>query len=87
MGWPSEKSENAVLIAVLLFSLLPVLLAFVDVIIERGAVIKYGGVEIDFSQVRQMGMSGITVPVNIGVRSESRRASRLITNPVATIWR
>lgn len=70
MGWPGEKSESAVLIGVLLFSLLPVLLALVDVIIERGGVIKYGGVEIDFSSVPQIGMSGITVPVNIGVRGE-----------------
>jgi hypothetical protein len=70
-GWPSEKSESAVLIGVLLLSLLPVLLAVLDVIIERGGVIEHGGVKIDFSQVRQMGVSGVTVPVNIGVRGES----------------
>lgn len=45
----------------------PVLLALVDVIIERGGVIEYGGMKIDFSRLPQMGMSGITVPVNIGV--------------------
>src|SRR5215475_8677815 len=66
--WPSEKSENLVLIGVLLFSLLPLLLALVDIIIERGGVIEYSGVKIDFSVVRQTGISGVTIPVNIGVR-------------------
>src|SRR5262245_59299532 len=66
--WPSEKSENLVLIGVLLFSLLPLLLALVDIIIERGGVIEYSGVKIDFSVVRQIGMPGVTIPVNIGVR-------------------
>jgi hypothetical protein len=70
MDWPSEKSENIVLIGVLLMSLLPVLLAVVDVLIERGGVIEYKGVKIDFSQVPRVGMSGITVPVNIGARGE-----------------
>jgi len=70
LKWPSADSEAAVLIGVLLFSLLPILLALVDVIIERGGVFEYGGLKIDFSQVRQMGISGITVPVNIGVRGE-----------------
>lgn len=70
INWPSEKSENIVLIGVLLISLLPVLLAVVDVFIERGGVIEYKGVKIDFSQVPRVGISGITVPVNIGVRGE-----------------
>jgi len=70
IDWPSEESENILLIGVLLLSLLPVLLAVVDVLIERGGVIEYKGVKIDFSQVPRVGISGITVPVNIGVRGE-----------------
>jgi hypothetical protein len=70
INWPSANSETTVLIGVLVFSLLPVLLALTDTIIERGAVIEYGGVKIDFSRVAQMGMSAITVPVNIGVRGK-----------------
>src|SRR5438270_4948665 len=69
-GWPSEKSETAVLIGVLLLSLLPLLLTLLDVIIERGGAIEVRGVKIDFAQARQTGMSGITVPANIGVRGE-----------------
>lgn len=60
-----------VLIGILLFSLLPILLALVDVIIERGGVIEYGGMKLDFSKVPQVGMSGLTVPVNIGVPGQS----------------
>jgi hypothetical protein len=71
MGWPSDNAENVVLIAVLVLSLLPILLPLLDIIIDRGAVIEYGGVKIDFSQVRPLGMPGITVPVNIGVRGEA----------------
>lgn len=70
IDWPGEKSEPTVLIGILLISLLPVLLALLDAIIERGGVIKAGGVEIDFSQVPQMGVSGFTVPINIGISGQ-----------------
>lgn len=67
----SEKSEGAVLIGIFLFSLLPILLALLDVFIESGGRVKYGGLEIDFSQVSHMGMSGFTVPTNIGVPGQA----------------
>jgi hypothetical protein len=69
--WPDKESQTTVLIGVLLISLLPILLALVDVVIERGAVIEYFGVKIDLSNVRNIGESGFTVPVNIGVRGQS----------------
>ena len=53
--WPTEKSETVVLIGVLLLSLLPIALALLDVIIDRGGSIKYGGVEIDFARSRRRG--------------------------------
>ena len=43
----SEKSDTAVLIGVVLVSLLPVVLAVLDIIIERGGVIEYGGMRVD----------------------------------------
>lgn|SRR5262249_17578756 len=70
VAWPDKESQTTVLIGVLLISLLPILLALVDVIIERGAVIEYAGVKIDFSQVTKVGAFGFTVPVNIGVRGQ-----------------
>jgi hypothetical protein len=70
INWPGEKSEPAVFIGILVFSLLPILLSLVDVIIERGGVIEYGGVKIDFSKVPAASVTGLTVPVNIGVSGE-----------------
>jgi len=66
-SWPTEKSETVVLIGVLLLSLLPIALALLDVIIDRGGTIKYGGVEIDFARSKEKGTAGITVASNIGV--------------------
>lgn len=70
-GWPSANSEQAVLIGVLVLSVLPILLAVLDVSIDRGAVLEYKGVKIDFSRVHGIGMRAVTVPVNIGVRGQS----------------
>lgn len=71
LDWPSAQSENAVLIGVLVISLLPILLALLDIIMERGAVIEYGGIKVDFSQSREMGTAGIIVAANIGVRGQA----------------
>lgn len=68
--WPSQNLENTVLIIILVFSLLPVLLAFIDVIIERGGVIGYGNFKIDFSRIPKWGASEFTVPVNIGLPNQ-----------------
>ncbi|WP_373509399.1 hypothetical protein [Thiocapsa sp.] len=66
--WPiGPDSDTTVLIGLVLVSLLPVLLAILDVIIERGGVIEYGGVRIDFSRLSQIGVPAFTVPANIGV--------------------
>lgn len=66
----SDKTDTAVLIGIVLVSLLPVLLALVDVIIERGGTIEYGGLKIDFSQIPKFGKSGLTVPTNIGLPNQ-----------------
>ena len=65
--WPTiEKSEITVLIGILLFSLLPIMLALIDVIVERGGTLEVAGVKVNFSKVPQMGTSSLTVPANIG---------------------
>jgi hypothetical protein len=69
--WPSPGSEGTVLIGILVLSLLPIILALLDVIIERGAVVEYAGIKVDFSKTREMGTSGLTVPPNIGVRGQA----------------
>lgn len=67
LNWPSEQSENVVVFGVFLLALLPVFLALLDLFIERGAVIEYRGVKLDFSQNREVGTAGLTVTPNIGV--------------------
>jgi len=59
-AWPSDSAENAVLTGVLVLSLLLIVLPLLDIMIERGGVIEYGGVKIDFSQLRSMGIPSIT---------------------------
>jgi hypothetical protein len=70
LDWPSAQSETAVFVGILLLSLLPILLVLLDVVIERGGVIEYRGVKVDFSQSRAVGTAGMTVAPNIGVPGE-----------------
>jgi hypothetical protein len=70
LRWPAAQSDNIVLIGVLLLSLLPIVLAVLDVIIERGGVLEYRGVKIDFSRSKEKGMVGITNAPNIGVQGQ-----------------
>lgn len=54
-GWPGTQLENVVLIGILILSLLPIVLAFLDAVMDSGAVIEYGGVKLAFSQGRELG--------------------------------
>jgi hypothetical protein len=77
-GWPDANSTNVVLIGILLVSLLPIVLALLDLIIERGARIEYHGVKIDFSDFSQRGVSDasdIVITENIGVEGQSIQTS------------
>ncbi|MDH4078907.1 MAG: hypothetical protein OEU68_03735 [Nitrospira sp.] len=68
---PVSLSENTILIGLLAFSLLPVALALVDLFIERGGVLKYGGFEIEFSRLERAAMKDITIPINVGVAGQA----------------
>ena len=50
-GWPDNETAKFVLLGILLFSLLPVILGLVDLIVERGAVLEFHGAKLDFSHV------------------------------------
>ncbi|MGF6545664.1 hypothetical protein [Paraburkholderia youngii] len=67
LNWPSAQSETVVFIGLLLVGFSPVLLAVLDMVIERGAVVEYAGVRLDFSRNRTQGVVEVTVPPNIGV--------------------
>ena|SRR5688572_142762 len=66
-SWPSDASTNVVLLGILLLSLLPVLLAVLDLIIGKGGSVGYKDFKIDFGKAQQSGLSGFTIPANIGV--------------------
>jgi len=52
---------------VFVLSLMPLVLALLDTIVERGAVIEYRGIKLDFSQAVSPGPASVSIPVNIGV--------------------
>lgn len=65
--WPPDTWLNAVFIVIIVISFLPVLLAILDVIIDRGGTIGYGDFKMDFSKAAKSGSTGFTIPTNIGV--------------------
>ena len=69
-SWPGKSIENTVLLGIFILSLLPIILRLVDVVAERGAVVQYKDLKIDFSQVQKTAISGMTIPANIGVTGQ-----------------
>jgi hypothetical protein len=66
IGWPTD--ERAVLIGIGLLSLLPILLATVDILIRGGGKLELKGVlNLDFSQASITEVTGITIPANFGL--------------------
>jgi len=70
-SWPGKDSEGTVLLGIFILSLLPIVLRLVDVVADRGAVVQYKDLKIDFSQVQRTAASGITIPANIGVPGQA----------------
>jgi hypothetical protein len=62
--WPPPAVDQVVLLAVLLVSLLPVLLAVLDLVAERGGAISFRGVTLDFGAAA---VRTYAVPHNIGL--------------------
>ncbi len=69
-GKPLPLSEEKMLLGLLVFSLLPVVLALVDLLIERGGVLKYGGFEIELSRVEAVAMNDLQIKPNAGVAGQ-----------------
>ena len=65
LGWPSDKSENTVLIGVLIISLLPIFLSVIDLLIKHKGTFEYKGIKLDFSVVKNFGTFGFEMPANI----------------------
>lgn len=67
MGWPGSEVEAAVLIGTAVFALLPIVLAALDILIERGGAVEIKGVKVDFAKPGVSGTPAMTVPVNFGL--------------------
>jgi hypothetical protein len=66
LGWPDKNADTVVLVGVLVVSLLPIVVAFLDLFIERGGVIEYRGVKIDLSPTKERATPGLALAGNIG---------------------
>lgn len=64
--WPSG-GDAYLLVGIFVVSLLPTILAVLDMLAERRGVIEFRGVKLDFSAAALSSMSSFAVPQNIGV--------------------
>jgi hypothetical protein len=67
---PINQDDRSLLFGSALLSLVPIGLAILDVIFQRGAVIEYKGAKLVLSSSVQVTQSSISVPTNIGVPSQ-----------------
>lgn len=66
-GWPPHEISNTIIIGIFILSILPFLLSIMDAIIEKGGSIGFKDFTIEFTKIQQSGLSGFTIPANIGV--------------------
>jgi hypothetical protein len=65
-SWPPAELDQAVLLAIILLSLIPLLLMLIDLMAERGARFGFRGLTLDFSRGAPSPRA-YAVPLNIGV--------------------
>lgn len=65
-GWPGAGADSSVVIAILVFSALPIVLVLADLLIEHGALLGIKGFTIDLSRL-SAGPDSVHVATNIGV--------------------
>jgi hypothetical protein len=63
--WPPPSLDQSLFLAILFLSLIPILLAIVDFVAERGGSISFRGLTLDFAAAG--GVPTQTVPVNVGL--------------------
>ena len=68
--WPGQSSESVFVIVVLIISCLPVILALVDLVLERGGALEIKGIKIDLSKVDRFSATSFAMPANIAVPGE-----------------
>lgn len=70
-GWPNEQSDRSLIVGLIALSGIPVLLALLDLFMERGGGLKYGGFEINIASAERMSMRGVSIPANFGVQGQA----------------
>ncbi len=70
VDWPAKDSETTMLIGVMVLGLLPIVLAFIDIFIERGGMFEYRGMKINFSEIPKWGASELTVSFDNGLPNQ-----------------
>jgi hypothetical protein len=66
--WLGPELDRTVFLGILIFSLLPIVLALFDFLAERKGVLEYKGIKLDFSRVVQAQVAfSVSVPQNVGV--------------------
>jgi hypothetical protein len=68
-GWPDSASGRIVLIGIFALSVIPVMLALADVLIQHGASVEFKGVKLNLESLPRATAPTTPIPTNIGVTS------------------
>jgi hypothetical protein len=77
LGWPGYELDQTLLLGIFALSMLPLLLAVMDALVERRGVVKLPWAEFDFSHVAAVATPTVVLPVNIGVAGEPLNESNV----------
>src|SRR5262245_16969824 len=69
-AWPTEKSDKLLLIGILILGLIPLALALVYALLQRGGSLSFQGIKIDLAATMSPGVD-FRIDINSGVQGES----------------
>jgi hypothetical protein len=69
MGWPRAENERLVFIGIFFFSVLPLFLILVEILVQHGAVLEFKGLKVNLAQIPPAAPTIEFVATNIGVRT------------------
>jgi hypothetical protein len=68
--WPTERSDNLLLIGILIIGLIPLALVLIDALIQRGGSLSFQGITIDLAATTSPAVD-FRIDTNIGVEGET----------------
>jgi hypothetical protein len=68
--WPTEKSDNLLLVGILVVGLIPIALVLIDALIRRGGRLSFQGITIDLAATTSRPVA-LRIDTNIGLPGES----------------